>query len=208
MSFRSIVAPLALSLMTACLPYTVGSTAQTVPAGETTRTAIAYFIPDAVDLSGDSIAGPIRGSDFELRYGLDDRSDLGFRIPSASGAVITYKRRIAGTAAAESPAVSMMLGGGFVNFAEHGEVEVTLAASAPESRILTPYGGVRAMQVIPISRNAVHDRPTAGGFVGVRLRFGDFDVSPEVGVYHDPSALGIRSTNYILVPGFSLSRRP
>lgn len=83
-----------------CIPYTVGSTAQTVPAGETTRAAIVYYIPDAIDLSGDSVAAPMRGTDLELRYGLDDKSDIGFRIPAYSDAVITYKRRLAGTSSA------------------------------------------------------------------------------------------------------------
>jgi hypothetical protein len=61
------------------------------------------------------------------------------------------------------------------------------------------------MQVIPMSRNAVHDSPTAGGYIGMRLCFGDVDVSPELGVYYDRSALGVRSTNYIVVPGISLT---
>jgi hypothetical protein len=58
-----------------------------------------------------------------------------------------------------------------------------------------------------MSRNAVHDSPTAGGYLGMRLRFGDVDVSPELGVYYDKSALGVRSTNYIMVPGVSLTPR-
>ena len=41
----------------------------------------------------------------------------------------------------------------------------------------------------------------------MRVRFGDVDVSPELGVYYDKSALGIRPTNYIIVPGVSLTPR-
>ena len=52
----------------------------------------------------------MRGSDLEMRYGLDDKSDLGFRVPSYSGAVFTYKRRFAGTSAPESAAMSVMVG--------------------------------------------------------------------------------------------------
>jgi len=202
---RFAAATLALMLATGCLPYTVGSTAQTIPAGESRTSALVYFIPDAVGLSGDSDAAPMRGTDLELRYGLDDRSDIGVRVPAYSGAVFTYKRRVAGTAAPESPAVAFMAGGGFVNWGEHAEGELTLMASGSESGIVTPYGGLRAMQVIPMARSAVHDSPTAGGYVGMRIRFGDVDVSPEVGVYYDKSALGLRSTNYILVPGVSLT---
>jgi len=204
---RFTAATLALILATGCLPYTVGSTAQTIPAGESTKSAIVYYIPDAIDLSGDSVSAPMRGTDLEMRFGVDDRSDIGFRIPAYSGAVFTYKRRLVGTAAPESPAVSLMTGGGFVNWGEHAEGELTLMASGPASGVLTPYGGLRAMQVLPMSRNAVHDSPTAGGYIGMRLRFGDVDVSPELGVYYDRSALGVRSTNYIIVPGVSLTPR-
>jgi len=204
---RFVVSCLASALATGCLPYTVGSTARTVPAGETVRTGIVYFIPDAVGLSGDSVSAPMRGTDVEVRYGLDDKSDLGFRVPAYSGAIVTYKRRVAGTPAPESAALSVMAGGGFVNWGQHGEAELTLLASGRDDVVATPYGGLRAMQVIPLGRTAVHDTPTAGGFVGVRLRFGDIDVSPELGVYYDRSALGIRSTSYILVPGVSLTPR-
>jgi hypothetical protein len=208
MTFRSTLIPVALIVLTGCLPYTVGSTAQTLAPDTTRRTAMVYFIPDAVDLTGDdSITAPMRGVDIEYRRGLSDRSDIGLRFPSGSGAVVTYKRRLAGTSAPESGAVSLMTGGGFVNFAEHGEIEVTMMASGKESNSVTPYGGLRAMQVIPLSRSAVHDQPTAGGFIGMRVLFGDLEVKPELGVYYDPSALGIRSTNYILVPAFGLTRR-
>ena len=207
MRSRFAAATLALTLATGCLPYTVGSTAQTVPAGESTRAAIVYYIPDAIDLSGDSVGAPMRGTDLEMRFGVNDRSDIGFRIPAYSGAVFTYKRRLVGTSAPESPALSVMTGGGFVNWGEHAEGELTLMASGSASGVVTPYGGLRAMQVIPMSRGAVHDSPTAGGYVGMRLRFGDVDVSPELGVYYDKSALGVRSTNYIVVPGVSLTPR-
>ena len=208
MSSRSTLTLLALTMATACLPYAVGSTAQTLPPDTSRRTAMVYFIPDAVDLTGDdSIAAPMRGVDVEYRRGLSDRSDIGVRFPSGSGAVFTYKRRVLGSSAPESGAVSFMTGGGVVNFAEHGEVEFTMMASGKESGSVTPYGGVRAMQVIPLSRSAVHDRPTAGGFLGMRILFGDLEVKPELGVYYDPSALGIRSTNYIIVPAFGLTRR-
>jgi hypothetical protein len=208
MTLRSILAALALPLIAGCLPYTVGTTAQTVPEGETTRTGIVYYIPDAIDLKNDSVAGPMRGTDLEIRYGLSDKSDIGFRVPAYSGAVFTYKRRLTGSANPDSAAISVMTGGGFVNFGEHAEGELTVMASGRQAGgVVTPYGGVRVMQVLPMSRTAVHDSPTAGGYVGMRLRFGDVDVSPELGVYYDRSALGIRPTNYIIVPGVSLTPR-
>jgi hypothetical protein len=207
MTSRSAATVLALCLASGCLPYTVGSTARTVPAGQSTKAAVVDYIPDAVDVLGDSVSAPMRGTDLELRYGLDDKSDLGVRIPSYSGAVFTYKRRLVGTSAPESGAVSVMAGGGFVNWGEHAETELTMLASGREASVVTPYGGLRVMQVIPMSRNAVHDTPTAGGFLGMRLRFGDVDVIPEIGVYYDRSALDLRRTNYIVVPGVSFAPR-
>jgi hypothetical protein len=100
-----------------------------------------------------------------------------------------------------------MAGGGFVNWGEHAETELTMLASGREASVVTPYGGLRVMQVIPMSRNAVHDTPTAGGFLGMRLRFGDVDVIPEIGIYYDRSALDLRRTNYIVVPGVSFAPR-
>jgi len=41
----------------------------------------------------------------------------------------------------------------------------------------------------------------------MRLRFGDVDVIPEIGVYYDRSALDLRRTNYIVVPGVSFAPR-
>lgn len=193
--------------MTGCLPYTVGSTARTVPAGETIRTGIVYYIPNAVDLEGESFGSPMRGTDFEFRRGLDDRSDVGLRIPASSGVVLTYKRRLAGTSSPTSAALSVMAGGGLVNLGEHAEGELTVLASGRDHHAATPYGGLRVIGVLPMSSIAVHDSPTAGGFIGMRLRLGDLDVSPELGIYHDRSALGIRSTHYIVVPGVSLTPR-
>ena len=62
MSLRSIAQFLALTLVTGCLPYTVGSTAQTVSPGESRRAAIGYVIADAIDLSGDSVAASMPGT--------------------------------------------------------------------------------------------------------------------------------------------------
>jgi hypothetical protein len=99
-----------------------------------------------------------------------------------------------------------MAGGGLVNWAEHAEMELTLIASGGGSATVVPYGGVRVMQVAPLSRTAVHDSPTAGGFVGLRLRFDDLTISPEIGFYHDRSALDLRRRDHIIVPGVSIWR--
>lgn len=196
-------AALACLLAASCLPYTVGSTARTAPRGVLERTGTFYALPGAVENDPDSISIPMYGADAEIRYGLDDRSDIGLRIPSLSGAVLTYKRRL-GDAAPEGVALAVMAGGGFVNMGEHGLAELTLLASGPDRGTWTPYAGVRGMHVMPLSRYAVSDRPTAGGFFGVRIGRADFGVSPEVAVYYDPSALDLRQRRVIVVPAISI----
>lgn len=53
-------------------------------------------------------------------------------------------------------AIAIMGGGGFVNFGDHAHFELTLLASGEEGTF-TPYGGLRAMQVMPISQGAVRE---------------------------------------------------
>ena len=97
-----------------------------------------------------------------------------------------------------------MGGAGIVNMGEHAHFEASLLASGPENTI-TPYGGLRVMQVAPMSRGAVHDSPTIGAFFGIKM--GDeLAITPEVGIFHDRSALGIRSGSLIIVPSISISR--
>jgi hypothetical protein len=103
-----------------------------------------------------------------------------------------------------------------VNLGEHAHFEFTLLASGwdPQRspgaldtvprRLLVPYGGIRLMQVAPLNADAVHDRPTLGGFFGVRIGSTDFGISPEVGVFYDHSALGVRRGDLVVVPAISL----
>lgn len=199
---------LASASLDACIPYSVGSTARTVPAGEHTRASTAFVIPNGFEVKGDSTAATIPGVDTELRYGIDDRSDFGVRVPSWSGVVVNYKRRVdakpAGAAADTGVAVAVMAGGGFVNWGEHAEGELSLLVSAREDRRAVPYGGLRVIQVVPLSRGAPADRPTAGGFFGIRLGHSDAGITPEIAVYYDHSALGIRRGDLIIVPSITL----
>jgi hypothetical protein len=106
-----------------------------------------------------------------------------------------------------------MPGFGFVNFASHAHFEATLLVSGYEpmgaatrverSPLFVPYGGLRVMQVAPLSPDAVHDTPTAGGFLGLRIGSPEFGVSPEVGVFYDHSALGVRKGNVVVVPSLN-----
>lgn len=195
---------IAAALTTGCIPYAVGSTARTVPAGDDVRTTTAFIIPNGVENKGDSVAATIPGLDSEVRFGIDDRSDWGVRVPSWSGVVVNYKRRldaVPATAAADTGvALSLMTGGGLVNWGQHAHFELSFLASGREDRKAVPYGGLRVMQVLPLNSSAPSDRPTAGAFLGWRIGSRTLGVAPEVGVFYDHSALHIRRGDVVVVP--------
>ena len=194
----------ALSLFASCLPYTVGSTAQPVAPGEVRRSATVYVIPNAIDVLGDSASGAIRGLDVEARWGVTPDMDLGVRIPSASGVVVNAKHRVRGGRDESDAALAVMPGLGFVNWGQHAHFELSLLASGATRRQLTPYGGLRVMQVAPMSRGAAHDAPTAGAFFGLRIGNANLGISPEIGVFHDRSALELRKRKVIYVPAITV----
>lgn len=198
-----VAACAALLATTACIPYTVGSTAQTVPNGTTLQTSSYYIIPNGVTLR-DTIGKTLYGMDREIRRGIADDADVGLRVVSGTGVVVNYKRMMAGDNDPDSAAFSWMLGAGLVNLAQHALFEGSLlASSARHGRVVT-YGGLRVLQVAPISLGAAHDSPTAGVFIGLRIGAHDDAVLPELAVYHDRSVLGLRSRNIILVPSISV----
>jgi hypothetical protein len=187
-----------------CIPLTVGSTAKPVPVGTMTNSTSVYVIPNSFDDSVDKRAYPRYGIDPEVRFGFDDYSDIGVRLPSLSGVVANYKRRLNGVSQAPGAATAIMVGGGLVNWGDHAHLEATLITSAEDNDRFTPYGGLRAMQVIPISRGAVHDSPTLGGFLGARIGTLTIGISPEIGVFYDRSALGIHKGNVLFVPAITI----
>lgn len=202
---------LALSLVAggpvACIPYAVGSTAQPLPPGESRSSMTAWRIPRGLDVAGDTATDrdntPFVGIDAEWRRGLDDGADVGIRIPSSSGVIVNYKRRLLGGDSLGAPALSMMPGAGVVNWLSHGHLEMTLMGSARRWNGITPYAGARVMQVVPLEPEAVEDTPTAGGYVGFRFGGDDGGVYLELGVYRDRSALGMRRGNVIMVPSIT-----
>jgi hypothetical protein len=86
-------------------------------------------------------------------------------------------------------------------------IQGTLIASAREDVAIAPFGGLRAIQVFPISQGAVYDRPTIGVFGGAQLGDRAFTIRPELGVFYDHSALGIRRGDVIFVPAVTIQRR-
>ncbi|MBX3175658.1 MAG: hypothetical protein KF709_14720 [Gemmatimonadaceae bacterium] len=199
-----------LVVATACLPYTTGSTGQTVPIGERHSFGTAGLVingggqfDDSASTSSDIANIPM--SDSEVRFGLSERSDLGIRITSASGLVMNYKRRHAGYAHPDSAGFSTMWGGGIVNWGGHALVEATAIVSGRRNSAGIPYGGLRAFHTMPISRGAVTDKPTVGGFLGMKFILGDVSISPELGVFYDESVLALRRGNIVVVPAVALS---
>jgi len=201
----ALAALLVLPPLTACLPYTVGTTAQTVPANETTHSTSYYFVPNAFTSPDDSVGAPMAGADYEWRHGLDARSDVAFRL-LPGGVTTSYKRRIGADTSHRIGARAFMIGGGIVNWGEHALIEATLMASGREDATMTPYGGLRVMQTIPITAGAVSDKPTVGAFGGLQIGTQWFSARPELGVFYDHSALGIRQSDVIFVPAVTLMR--
>ena len=195
----------------ACIPYTVGTTAQPVTPGETTVASMMYVMPSIGDTAGGSPASQSSqmAVDGEVRFGVDDKSDAGLRLVGYSGLVVNYKRLLEDTAAPLR--IAIMPGIGVVNAGNHAYAEFTLIVSgreppttyrqrSGERMIFVPYAGLRGSKVWPMQENAAEDQPTYGGFIGMRFGTTEFGVSPEIGVFHDHSALGVRKRNVVVVP--------
>jgi hypothetical protein len=204
---RHVPALVALLSAGACIPYATGTTALTTPRGEMQPSASVYFIPGGLErLTIDSAGGSYFGVDSEIRVGLDDRSDLGIRAAGWVGLVVNYKHRIDGQPGADGPALAYMVGTGVVNAGEHAYLEASLLASgrqAGEGARATPYGGVKAMYVLPLTEGAVSDDPSVGAFAGLRIGTPGFAISPELAVFYDRSALEVRDGDWIIVPSFT-----
>jgi hypothetical protein len=205
--FTLLAAPVLLAAG-ACIPYATGTTALTTPPGEMEPSASIYFIPGGLErlTETDSTGGSYFGIDSEFRIGMDERSDVGIRAAGWVGLVVNYKHRIDGRPGADGPALSYMVGSGVVNAGEHAYLEASLLGSGGrtgDAAGVTPYGGVKVMQVIPLTAEAVSDDPTVGAFAGLRIGTGALAISPELAVFYDRSALGLRDRNIIVVPSFT-----
>ena len=203
-----------LALLAGCIPYTVGTTAEPVRVGQRSSTMSTFVLPSFARLDSTRSMSNL-AIDFETRWGLDQRSDLGIRVASGSGMIVNYKRLLSAQDA--STRVAILSGMGFVNLGQHAHFELSLVASRHNAshvsdtgrdtafrKQFVPYGGLRVMQVAPLAQGAVRDRPTAGGFVGLRVGSADFGISPEIGVFYDHSALGLRKGDLVIVPSISV----
>ena len=207
--------------LTGCVSYAVGTTAETLGEGERTFSSIMEVTPAPdPDAEGQGcpygpddpscydygttggLARPMLSS--EVRFGLSENADAGLRVIGYSGLVASYKHRLTPDSAAVS--MAFMGGAGVLNGGNHAELEATFIISrAGES--VSPYGGLRAMQAIALSPSVPHDRPTLGAFAGLRLGSALLGMSPEVGVFHDPSAMKLRRRTLVVVPSITLHGR-
>lgn len=193
-----------LMLSTACTPYAVGTSARPLARGERSKAQIFSVVPAGSQSEADSSSVAVPMLDLERRFGLDERSDLGVRITSLSGVVASYKRRLDGLTDMPGAATALMVGGGFVNFGQHAHLEATLIRSGDETRTMVPYGGLRALQVLPLSTAAPSDSPTLGGFGGLRFGEAGAGISIELGVFYDRSALGMRRSDLVVAPSITV----
>ena len=204
---RRLLVVTASLLLSGCISYSVGTTARPIPKGEFHSNLMAYAVPNGIeDVDQD---GEVDGSvsyasaDFEMRWGLNDHADIGLRIPSASGVIVNYKRLLNEVNDPTKGAFAVMIGTGLVNFRNHAYFEGSLMASGPVADRI-PYGGIRAMHVIPISSGAVEDSPTIGAFGGLRIKINEsFAISPELAIYRDEPALGLRRRTLLIIPSVS-----
>ncbi len=193
-----------------CLPYTAGTTAQPEEIGEAVPYSGLSWLPvgDIVttdSASGGDPSGSLLVPRVGLRVGVDHASEVWVEMPGVVGVIVGYKRRVHGTPEADTWAAALSGSLGYVNGGEHLFFGASMYISGPEDRrTLVPYGGLRFMHVLPRWENAVEDEPVIGAFLGLRVGNRDMSVSPELGVYYDESALGIRSNRIIFVPGVTI----
>lgn len=198
-----------------CIPYAVGTTAETVPEGEIASSSTYMVIPggvefdpsyegDRVDDSRDETDVPVPYAAAGARFGVGPNTDIGVYSPGFSGVVVNVKQQLQRAEPGAPLGVALMGGAGVINYGLHAYLEATAIVSGREDVVATPYGGVRIMQTIPLSSEAVSDTPAAGGFGGVRLGDRDLGVSAEVGVFYDRSALGLRERDVVVVPSVTL----
>jgi hypothetical protein len=208
-SFQRAVLLAALSagvllLCTGCISYTVGMGAETTPVGERASTSSLNWVPGTLGDSAYRRTTRRPSVDSDFRRGIDERTDVGVRLATYSGVMVTWKRQLTRADTASAPEnrtrTALMLGGGVLNAGEHAGVEATLVTSGPWSSVGQPYAAARVMQVVPLNADAREDDPVAGLAIG--FQFGDrhHSVGPELAVYYDRSVLGLNANRILVIP--------
>lgn len=193
-------------LFSGCISYTVGQGAETTARGERSFSSSLNLVPGTLSTLDSSASTRRPSVDTDIRFGVDDRTDIGFRIATYSGFMLTWKRQLTqrdSSKFTENRArTAIMLGGGLLNVGEHAAFEATLISSSKWSAAGQWYGAVRAIQVFPITNSARSDDPVVG--ISVGHLFGDQNKSmgPEIGVYYDRSTLGLNTNRILVIPSF------
>jgi hypothetical protein len=201
----------ALSLAcTGCISYTIGQGAETVPVNERATSSSMNYVPGTLG-DGDQETSTRRISvDSDVRFGVDDRTDIGVRINTYTGVMLTWKRQLGRPDTSSRPEnrarSALMLGSGIVNMGEHGAVEGTLITSGPWTTVGQWYGGARITQVIPLSRTARHDDPVVGISIGHLFGDRESSIGPELGLYYDRSTLGLNSNRILVIPSIVIRK--
>ena len=181
----------------------MGSTAATLPQGvqRTTVSLAASFGDRSLD---GPIETPIAAVDAETRIGVSDRSDAGLRIAGASGAVVSYKFRLRGSA--EGAALSSQVEGGVVKAGKQAMGGLSILASSSAARRNALFGGVRYLPVARLATDADRESATIGAFVGVQLRRASFVLLPELSVVHGYDDVIAHRARWFVIPSLSVSR--
>jgi hypothetical protein len=190
-------------LLAGCMPYAAGTTARTVPPDRIQTGVSTYFIPGRLFLDSvrtDGYNSPALGT--RVRVPLGSRSSTGVHT-FGGGATLMYKRRVTG-APEDGPATALMGEVGVINNVNHAYLG--LGTVGPPGATITPYGGARAMQVVPLTPEAATDLPVLGVFGGLRIGAGDASVSPEVGLYYDEPAFNVGGASPLhVVPSITVN---
>jgi hypothetical protein len=202
---------LALCLATGCISYTVGQGAETTPRGERSFGSSVNMVPGTLR-EGEGGASTRRPSvDSDVRFGIDEQSDIGVRLATYSGFMVTYKRQlgrpdVSPKAPENRSRTAFMLGGGIINGAEHAAMEATLITSAPWTSAGQFYGAFRAIQVLPITSSARKDDPAVGFAIGHLFGDRNSSIGPEIGVYYDRSTLNLNQNRILVIPSLVIRR--
>lgn len=193
-----------LATMTGCIPYTVGHTAKPAKKKEVKFTTSLFSVDKNKETFSQPSGWNYLGIDIEGRAGVSDRADVGVRVTSGSGVVLSYMRRLNGTTEDPGASISAKFGAGVIDFPSIGMVEAALLASADDVGRFTPYGGLRVVQTHALDAGYLDGGLTAGGFFGTRIGDSRFGISPEIGVFYDRPLPGVKRKDLLIVPSISI----
>lgn len=194
-----------LAGLAGCVPYAVGTTADTVAPREVEPSVVLQAVSARRDIDEDNRtakAGFSVGN--SARLGLDERSDVGVQILGLGSITASYKRRLTGPLDSDR-GTALIVGAGVVG-TSHLHAEATFVAS-PGALVIAPrvvpYGGIRVQDLTAFSGDAQGSSPAVGLFVGGRFGWPDLALSPELGVFYSPSPLS-GGRDVIVVPSVTV----